>query len=584
MIETIAISSDRPMSPIFEFKNQENNFKNFAWGIGLYPDGSHGSYLIKDTVSNEANALANIMTKTSSFFSKQFFATFYDADQEVLMDEIQPIQTSYAGSDWMFMFNGNLAPDFTKKLPLESNLFEPVGTSASEYILCYLLNKMYNTGYRSLFNSIYNTIYQWLININDLGNSNLFLSSDEGMIVYQDKNNFEPIYFRRMFPPYNYLLNNYSMMSVATGINEDKLKSYIVFSQQPQNIDDGWTKMLPGQMMVVSNGIVIWDSNFVSPYETTANTDTRDQTIKQNISTNESSNGSNRRILSIFHETKYKYENAIRLSKHVFKLKPAIDEEQRLLKYDLNISCNNRYQNYDDVFGNKTRYIEISEPYSELTVTMKAKVSISPNTHIPRSLIENQNQFPIPWMPWQRQMLSPYLLPNELPETQLSELMDYAKCFIDRNNNDVLRALDDINKTIYTDYAYVSGSTTLATTAYEVYVTRKGVCQDFANLFICLCRLLSIPARYRAGYIFTGAKYDNPEQGDATHAWVEVYLPWCGWKGYDPTNGCQANSDHIRVASGREYHDATPTSGTIYQGGGGKETLSINVKVIEENE
>jgi transglutaminase-like putative cysteine protease len=57
-----------------------------------------------------------------------------------------------------------------------------------------------------------------------------------------------------------------------------------------------------------------------------------------------------------------------------------------------------------------------------------------------------------------------------------------------------------------------------------------------------------------------------------------VYLPEVGWKGFDPTNGILTQTDHVRVAVGRNYVDATPTSGTIYVGGG-SETLQVSVTV-----
>ena len=37
--------------------------------------------------------------------------------------------------------------------------------------------------------------------------------------------------------------------------------------------------------------------------------------------------------------------------------------------------------------------------------------------------------------------------------------------------------------------------------------------------------------------------------------------------------------DHVRVARGRIYRDATPTSGIIYEGGG-EEVLDVEVKVV----
>jgi transglutaminase-like putative cysteine protease len=115
-----------------------------------------------------------------------------------------------------------------------------------------------------------------------------------------------------------------------------------------------------------------------------------------------------------------------------------------------------------------------------------------------------------------------------------------------------------------------------------VFVNRRGVCQDFANLFICLARLMSVPARYAFGYVYTGPKHANQAQGEASHAWVQVYLPHLGWRGFDPTNGSIVQTDHVRVAVGRNFVDATPTSGTIYVGGGPERmTVDVSVKIVD---
>ena len=125
--------------------------------------------------------------------------------------------------------------------------------------------------------------------------------------------------------------------------------------------------------------------------------------------------------------------------------------------------------------------------------------------------------------------------------------------------------------------------TNTGTTASEAFKMKRGVCQDFANLFICLARLLSVPARYVCGYVYCGpratsdAARANAVQSEASHAWVQLYLPEVGWKGFDPTNGVLTQTDHVRVAVGRSYVDATPTSGTIFVGGGG-ETLEVDVR------
>jgi transglutaminase-like putative cysteine protease len=150
---------------------------------------------------------------------------------------------------------------------------------------------------------------------------------------------------------------------------------------------------------------------------------------------------------------------------------------------------------------------------------------------------------------------------------------------VQRHDYDLLDTLLDLNETIFREYQYAQGTTDLATTPFQVYSTRQGVCQDFANLFICMMRLLGVPARYVCGYLYTGDKHPNQAQSLASHAWVQVYLPEVGWRGFDPTNGVLTQTDHIRVAVGRSYTDATPTSGTIFVGGG-PETLEVDVKVL----
>jgi transglutaminase-like putative cysteine protease len=185
---------------------------------------------------------------------------------------------------------------------------------------------------------------------------------------------------------------------------------------------------------------------------------------------------------------------------------------------------------------------------------------------------------PLVWMPWQHEILQPFLLPPELPESQLTELTEYAMSLARRNDYELLDTLLDLNATIFSEYRYQQGSTSNATSPFEVYTARHGVCQDFANLFICLARLLGVPARYVCGYVYTGSK-DDTRMADASHAWVQVYLPEVGWKGFDPTNGKLTQTDHVRVAVGRNYIDATPTSGTLYVGGKG-ESLSVKVTML----
>ena len=84
-------------------------------------------------------------------------------------------------------------------------------------------------------------------------------------------------------------------------------------------------------------------------------------------------------------------------------------------------------------------------------------------------------------------------------------------------------------------------------------------------MMIAICRSWGIPARYVSGYLFTDRKAGDRSDPDATHAWVEVFLPSLRWVGFDPTNNIEAGERHICCAVGRDYSDVPPSRG-VYKG------------------
>jgi transglutaminase-like putative cysteine protease len=104
--------------------------------------------------------------------------------------------------------------------------------------------------------------------------------------------------------------------------------------------------------------------------------------------------------------------------------------------------------------------------------------------------------------------------------------------------------------------SYSHGVTSVATTAAEALAGGRGVCQDAAHVMIALCRATGVPARYVSGHLLG-------EGG--THAWVEVIVAHAAGAravAFDPCNGRRAGRDYLTVATGRDYADVAPTSGT----------------------
>jgi len=59
----------------------------------------------------------------------------------------------------------------------------------------------------------------------------------------------------------------------------------------------------------------------------------------------------------------------------------------------------------------------------------------------------------------------------------------------------------------------------------------KGMCQDFANVFVTMCRAKGLPAKSMKG-LFT---FFEPGK-TATHQWAEVFISDLGWVPFEPTS------------------------------------------------
>ncbi|MDD5417478.1 MAG: transglutaminase-like domain-containing protein [Candidatus Nanoarchaeia archaeon] len=68
--------------------------------------------------------------------------------------------------------------------------------------------------------------------------------------------------------------------------------------------------------------------------------------------------------------------------------------------------------------------------------------------------------------------------------------------------------------------------------ASQVYELRRGVCDEYAVLFMSMCRAVGIASKYAYGYA-----YSNLLEGFGAHAWAEVYVPDYGWISFDATEG-----------------------------------------------
>ena len=625
--EQIALSFDGPTSPSIALRGQWEGQADLLprrWGLAWYADNHRSASLVRDDDLPAGTPLAHFLDqwggpRTSLLIG---LADGYRDDASGA-DEGQPFSRSYAGRMWLFSFVGVLDPAIKVGLALGEEAFDiaPLSGSPAEHAFCWLLSQIRTEGARTIDEFGWRRLVEEFRRINAFGPASFILSDGIDLAAYRDESDRVPLYWSRRVPPHEVASLDGRAFLITHDGPLDVSRTLLAFSTLPMR-GSRWTPLEASELRVVRGAQTVWSSHPVGIEEQNfkrigdPHVTNRPFAGTNGAGTNGAgTNGAGPNglgavqqqqalaadfvpappqpdfrvapsaTLTVYHETRFEYTEPVEQSSHRFCLAPVRDEHQQILDFDLEVTVDGLARDFEDVFGNRVRQLEVTMPYTEMVIVSRSTVKVDGivASHLQTPL--RRDQIPLVWMPWQRQMMQAYLMPPELPEPELRELSEFAMSFVERNDYDLVETLLDMNRTIYRDFTYVPGSTTIETTPFQVYSTRKGVCQDFANVLICIARLLGVPARYRVGYIYTGGSYENKIQSDASHAWAEMYLPWTGWIGFDPTNGCLASSDHVKIACGRNYRDAAPTTGTIYRGGG-TERLGVSVRVerLEEKD
>lgn len=235
---------------------------------------------------------------------------------------------------------------------------------------------------------------------------------------------------------------------------------------------------------------------------------------------------------------------------------------------------------HTDFFGNESYYVEVRERHTTFEATMIAHVDVA----WPQVDLDELNA----WTVAEAAALlaaqgdpvevTTYSLPSQLV-AMTPEVADFATAIL-APDRPLGEALESLYATIYGDFRYKKGATSVRTTLPEILDLKAGVCQDFAHLAIGALRSVGLPARYVSGYIETSPPpgKEKLEGSDATHAWVSAMTPTGAWVDLDPTNNHFADSRYVVTAWGRDFRDVSPLKGIIFTEAK-KSTLDVAVDV-----
>lgn len=301
-------------------------------------------------------------------------------------------------------------------------------------------------------------------------------------------------------------------------------------------------------------------------------------------------------LLTVTHDTTYRYTPLVEIAQHIAHLKPHDSATQRVHHSTLTVSPEPDWKHeYQDVFGNVRSFFSIQHRHDALHVSANSLIETRALEFDRRTASESATWEAVrehfryhssaSWDPaTEYTFASPYIVRH-------AEFTEFVRPVF-TPNRPLLEAAISLMERIHHDLKYVSQSTDINTPAHVALARREGVCQDFAHIFLSCVRSLGLAARYVSGYLLTEPPPGQPRLigNDASHAWVSLYMPDLKsangslrgqWIDLDPTNNRwglgSPGEDYITLALGRDYADVSPVRGVIR--GGAQHVLDVGVTV-----
>ncbi len=296
--------------------------------------------------------------------------------------------------------------------------------------------------------------------------------------------------------------------------------------------------------------------------------------------------------VSLHHKTVYTYDQAVQLTPHVVRLRPAPHCRTPIKAYSLKVKPPGHFLNWQqDPFANyQARIVFPNEVRSfEVEVDLVAEMTgINPFDFF---VEDSAGIYPFKYEPEVAAELGVYLqvLPGG-PRTDV--FMRGLQADAARAGRRTLEVVIDVNQRVQKALRYDLRMEPGVFSPEETLTRGHGSCRDFAWLLVQVLRRLGLAARFVSGYsiqlVADVKALDGPSgvTKDVTdlHAWAEVYLPGAGWIGFDATSGLACAEGHIPLACTADPGNAAAITGGYnftprYDGDKVKDTFAYEMKI-----
>lgn len=266
--------------------------------------------------------------------------------------------------------------------------------------------------------------------------------------------------------------------------------------------------------------------------------------------------------LRIDHTTRYEFSHPVSHGLQRLRLTPKNTQGQKVLEWEMRCTGARVEVDYEDHNHNRTTLVSVDSGVQVVEVHCSGLVATADNSGV---MGHHSGHMPL----WSFLTQSALTRPGPKLRAILAQL--------DAPRSDPLATLHQLSAQVLANVDYVTGETTVLTTAEEAAALGRGVCQDHAHIFIGGARQLGIPARYVSGYLMMNDRIHQ----EAGHAWAEAHVQHLGWVGFDVSNGISPDARYVRVATGRDYREAAPVTGMSW--GAGESQLAVKLAVEQQH-
>jgi transglutaminase-like putative cysteine protease len=264
--------------------------------------------------------------------------------------------------------------------------------------------------------------------------------------------------------------------------------------------------------------------------------------------------------LHIHHRTIYRYTAPVKFGMHRIVLRPREGHYTRVIAHTLSITPPANLTWLKDEHGNHVAYAELPEPADQLTILneiildqLDEGIDAMPPPH------PSEVSLPLTFLQTEHRLAEAFSHPvwEDEMDTIATWVGTLPAASIRRT---ALETAQWLNQAVHDHLSYRRREEPGVQSPAATLRLGSGSCRDLATLAMEAARSLGLPARFVSGYLDSAV---SAAGRGSTHAWMEIYFPDGGRRGFDPTTGRGTSPRHIATGVSSHPHGVMPISGSF---------------------